>query len=58
MYYLFFNKYLAYLNYLSLFKKIKRLTAGQILKERVRINNGKKLRLMLGTLVQPEISWS
>jgi len=50
--------YLAYLNYRSLFKKIKRLTAGQILKERVRINNGKKLRLMLGTLVQPEISWS
>jgi phytoene/squalene synthetase len=50
--------YLAYVNYLSLFKKIKRLTAVQILKKRVRINNGKKLRLMLGTLVQPEISWS
>jgi 15-cis-phytoene synthase len=42
--------YLAYVYYLSLFKKIKRLPAQQLLTKRVRINNGKKIRLMLNSL--------
>ena len=43
--------YLAYVYYQSLFKKIKRLPAQKILNERVRINNGKKLSLMINSLV-------
>ena len=43
--------YLAYIYYKSLFKKIKRLPAHTILQERVRINNGKKLSLMINSLV-------
>ncbi|HEY5367972.1 MAG TPA: phytoene/squalene synthase family protein [Hanamia sp.] len=43
--------YLAYVYYQSLFKKIKRLPAQTILNERVRINNGQKLGLMINSLV-------
>lgn len=43
--------YLAYVYYRSLFNKIKRLPAQKILNERVRINNGKKLSLMINSLV-------
>jgi phytoene/squalene synthetase len=43
--------YLAYVYYQSLFKKIKRLPAHKILNERIRINNGKKLGLMINSLV-------
>ena len=43
--------YLAYVYYRSLFKKIKKLPAHRILNERVRINNGKKLGLMINSLV-------
>ncbi|MEO8819545.1 MAG: phytoene/squalene synthase family protein [Ginsengibacter sp.] len=43
--------YLAYIYYQSLFKKIRKLPAQQILNERVRINNGKKIGLMLNSLV-------
>ena len=42
--------YLAYVNFRSLFNKIKKLPASQILKQRVRINNGKKLSLVFRTL--------
>ena len=44
--------YLAYVYYQSLFKKIKRLPAQQILSGRVRINNGKKFGLMINSLVE------
>lgn len=44
--------YLAYIYYQSLFKKIKKLSAQRILTERVRINNSKKLRLMVNSWVQ------
>lgn len=44
--------YLAYVNYRSLFNKIRKLPSSQLLKERVRINNGRKLRLMVGTLFE------
>jgi phytoene synthase len=44
--------YLAYVYYLSLFNKIKRLPAQQLFLERVRINNGKKIGLMFNSLLQ------
>ncbi len=44
--------YLAYIYYISLFKKIKRLPPQRILTERIRINNGKKFSLMLNSMVQ------
>ena len=44
--------YLAYVYYLSLFNKIKRLPAQQLFRERVRINNGKKIGLMFNSLLQ------
>ncbi|MBK7108079.1 MAG: phytoene/squalene synthase family protein [Chitinophagales bacterium] len=47
-----FGVYLAYKYYLSLFKKIKRTSAQNILIERVRIPNGKKLSLMMSSYVQ------
>jgi 15-cis-phytoene synthase len=48
--------YLAYVYYLSLFNKIKRLPAQRLLIERVRINNGKKIGLMFNSLLQ--IKWA
>ncbi|HEX5025100.1 MAG TPA: squalene/phytoene synthase family protein, partial [Agriterribacter sp.] len=44
--------YLAYVYYQSLFKKIKKLPAQRILTERIRINNGKKIGLMLNSLLE------
>ena len=44
--------YLAYVYYRSLFNKIKKLPAQRILSERIRINNGKKIRLMVNSLVE------
>lgn len=49
--------YLAYVYYQSLFNKIKRLPAKKILNERVRINNGKKLGLMINSLVTNKMNW-
>ncbi|MEO6820305.1 MAG: phytoene/squalene synthase family protein [Ginsengibacter sp.] len=49
--------YLAYIYYLSLFKKIKKLPAHKILEERVRINNGKKITLMLNSLFINKMNW-
>jgi phytoene/squalene synthetase len=49
--------YLAYIYYVSLFKKIKRLPAHRILQERVRINNGKKITLMLNSLFINKLNW-
>jgi len=43
--------YLAYVYYRSLFKKIKRLPAHKILSERIRINNGQKLGLIINSLL-------
>lgn len=44
--------YLAYVYYVSLFKKIKKLPASRILEERVRINNTHKIGLMVNSMVQ------
>jgi 15-cis-phytoene synthase len=49
--------YLAYVYYRSLFNKIKKLPAHRILNERVRINNGKKVGLMVNSLVQNKLKW-
>lgn len=48
--------YLAYVTYRSLFKKIRRLPANQILNGRVRINNSKKFGLMLNSLIQNKLN--
>lgn len=47
--------YLAYTNYRTLFNKIRKLPASQILKQRVRINNGKKFGLMIRILFQAKL---
>lgn len=49
--------YLAYIYYLSLFNKIKKLPAHKILEERVRINNGKKITLMINSLFIHKMNW-
>lgn len=49
--------YLAYVYYQSLFNKIKRLPAKRILNERVRINNGKKIGLMINSLITNKMNW-
>lgn len=49
--------YLAYVYYRSLFNKIKKTPAHRILNERVRINNGKKLTLMLNSMVVNKLNW-
>ena len=44
--------YLAYVYYRSLFKKIKRLPPHRVLSGRIRIHNGRKLGLMLNSLLE------
>lgn len=44
--------YLAYVYYVSLFKKIKNVSPDRILKERIRISNGHKFTLMINSMVQ------
>ncbi|MFN8674277.1 MAG: phytoene/squalene synthase family protein [Candidatus Sericytochromatia bacterium] len=47
--------YLAYIYYLTLFKKIKKLPESKILSERIRISNDKKLYLMCKSLIYSSI---
>lgn len=49
--------YLAYVYYRSLFKKIKNLPANRVLTERIRINNGRKIGLMINCIVQNKMNW-
>jgi 15-cis-phytoene synthase len=49
--------YLAYVYYRSLFSKIKKIPAQKILNERVRINNGKKMGLMINSLIINKMHW-
>lgn len=49
--------YLAYIYYRTLFNKIKSLPAHRVLNERIRINNGRKLGLMINCLVQNKMKW-
>lgn len=47
-----FGVYLAYRYYLSLFKKIKKTSANKMINQRIRISNGKKISLMMGSYVE------
>lgn len=47
-----FGVYLAYRYYLSLFKKIRKTSASQIINQRIRISNSKKFSLMMGCYVE------
>jgi len=47
-----FGVYLAYRYYLSLFRKIKKSSATNIMCERIRISNGAKISLMMSSYVQ------
>ena len=51
-----FGVYLAYKYYLSVLNRIKQTSAQKILKERIRIPNGKKLSLMMSTYFQYKMS--
>jgi phytoene/squalene synthetase len=48
--------YLAYVYYYSLFKKIKSLPARRIMHERIRINNGQKIGLMVNSMLQHKMN--
>ncbi|WP_028122630.1 phytoene/squalene synthase family protein [Epilithonimonas tenax] len=47
-----FGVYLAFRYYLSLFKKIKKTSANEIINQRIRISNSKKISLMMGCYVE------
>ena len=47
-----FGVYLAFRYYLSLFKKIKKTSANQMINQRIRISNSKKISLMMGCYVE------
>lgn len=49
--------YLAYAYYRSLFNKIRRLPPRRVISERIRINNSKKLGLMLNCMVLNKMRW-
>ena len=49
--------YLAYVYYRSLFNKIKKLPPHRVLNERVRINNSKKVGLMLNSFIMNKMNW-
>ncbi len=48
--------YLAYIYYLKLFKKIKRLPATHILEQRVRVPDNTKLALLLGSYIRYQLN--
>ncbi|WP_312763213.1 phytoene/squalene synthase family protein [Epilithonimonas sp.] len=51
-----FGVYLAYRYYVSLFRKIKRTSAGKIINQRIRISNSRKISLMMGCYVEYKMS--
>lgn len=48
--------YLAYLYYIKLFQKIKRLPPHRILQKRVRINNSRKMTIMFDSLLRHSLN--
>lgn len=44
--------YLAYVYYRSLFKKIRKMKTEQVMNTRIRISNGRKLGLMMNSLIE------
>ncbi len=51
-----FGVYLAYRYYVSLFRKIKKTSAGKIINQRIRISNPRKISLMMGCYVEYKMS--
>lgn len=51
-----FGVYLAYRYYWSLFKKIQKIPADQLMNERIRISNGRKLSLAMGCYLQYKVA--
>lgn len=51
-----FGVYLAYRYYVSLFNKIKKISACKIINQRIRISNSKKISLMMGCYVEYKLS--
>ncbi|TJZ63355.1 phytoene/squalene synthase family protein [Sphingobacterium olei] len=51
-----YGVYLAYRYYISLFNKIKCTSAEKIINQRIRINNGKKLSLMMSCYFQYKLA--
>jgi len=49
--------YLAYIYYLELLKKIKKMKPKYILKNRVRVSNIKKTQLMIKSIIQNKLNW-
>nr|WP_245576629.1 phytoene/squalene synthase family protein [Eisenibacter elegans] len=49
--------YLAYVYYIQLFKKIKRLSATKILNERVRVPDNRKMMLLVSSYVRNKFSY-
>lgn len=52
-----FGVYLAYRYYTSLFRKIKKTSAHNIINQRIRISNGRKFSLMMSSYVQYKMSF-
>ncbi|REC51009.1 MULTISPECIES: phytoene/squalene synthase family protein [Chryseobacterium] len=52
-----FGVYLAYRYYISLFRKIKKTSAHNIINQRIRISNGRKFSLMMSSYVQYKMSF-
>lgn len=52
-----FGVYLAYRYYISLFRKIKRTSAQNIINQRIRISNSRKISLMMSSYVQYKTSF-
>lgn len=52
-----FGVYLAYVYYLSLFKKIQNTSHQEIINKRIRIHNGKKLSLMFKSYMLCKMQW-
>ncbi|MDP4587419.1 MAG: phytoene/squalene synthase family protein, partial [Flavobacteriales bacterium] len=51
-----FGVYVAYVYYFRLFKKIQKTPSSQVLQERIRIPNQKKLALFVGSYVKHSLN--
>ena len=48
--------YLAYIYYIKLFQKIKKATAQKVASERIRVPDGRKIMLLLGSAVRHQFN--
>lgn len=51
-----FGVYLAYRYYVSLFNKIKKTSANNIINQRIRVSNSRKISIMMGCYVEYKLS--